>query len=266
MKLGFLITARLKSSRLPLKLLLDLKGKTIVERVIERAKKVAFVEDIILCTSTNNQDRPLVDISLNNNIYYYLGSEEDVLQRLLDAAQFFDLDYIVNITGENPLFSIQHANEVANALRTHHHDFVYIEGLPIGCGVYGLSTNALKVICNIKQVIDTEIWGPLINRPDIFNVGKIEVNEFYNKAGLRITSDYPEDYQFISEVYSHFSPNEIPTYHQVVELINKKPELLDIHAHRTQLALDPAIVQKINTYYDNNRESILKLKQQIYNS
>ena len=63
MKIGFLITARLKSSRLPFKILKDLNGKTVIERIIDRAKKIQNISEIILCTSTNSQDRPLVDIA-----------------------------------------------------------------------------------------------------------------------------------------------------------------------------------------------------------
>ena len=86
MKIGMLITARLKSTRLPKKLLLDINGKSLIERVIDRAKEVSGLERVILCTSNNPQDRPLVDLALKNGIPYFLGSEEDVLDRLNRAA------------------------------------------------------------------------------------------------------------------------------------------------------------------------------------
>ncbi len=70
MKIGFLITARLKSKRLPKKLLLPLNGYSVIERVIQRAKKVVDPENIILCTSTFNQDLPLTIKATNNNIFY----------------------------------------------------------------------------------------------------------------------------------------------------------------------------------------------------
>ena len=60
MRIGFLITARLKSGRLKLKLLKKLNGYSVIDRVIQRAKKVKECDDIILCTSENNQDLPLV--------------------------------------------------------------------------------------------------------------------------------------------------------------------------------------------------------------
>ena len=106
MKIGLLITARLKSTRLPLKLLLDLNGKTIIERVIDRTKQIKNIDQVVLCTSLNPQDKPLTDIALKNNTHYFLGDEEDVLKRLLDASKFFGLDYILSITGEKSRRSV----------------------------------------------------------------------------------------------------------------------------------------------------------------
>jgi len=117
MKIGFLITARLKSKRLPLKIIRDLNGKTVIERLIDRIKEIKNIGEIILCTSTNSQDRPLVDIAKNNNIYSFNGDEEDVLQRLLDAALFYELDYFLGITADNPLISIYYSNRIINEVK-----------------------------------------------------------------------------------------------------------------------------------------------------
>lgn len=264
MKIGFLITARLKSSRLPLKLLLDLNGKTIFERVIERCREVSNIDEIILCSSTNPQDKPLVDIALKNSIYYYLGSEGDVLQRLSDAASFFDLDYIINITGENPLFSIYHADLVVNHAKQEKYDFIHIKGLPIGCAVYGIRPEALKTVCEVKKEIDTEIWGPLINRPEIFKTKEIEVEPFYANPTLRITTDYPEDYRFIQSIYNYFSSTTIPSFSEVIKILNANPGLLEINEMREQANLPEGVLERILEFYENNKKNILQIKEKHY--
>ena len=63
MKFGFLITARLKSTRLPQKLLLRLQGVEVIRHVIRKAKEVAGVDEVVLCTSNNPEDEPLVKIA-----------------------------------------------------------------------------------------------------------------------------------------------------------------------------------------------------------
>ena len=264
MKIGFLITARLKSSRLPLKLLLDLNGKTVFERVIDRCKAVSNIDEIILCTSVNPQDKPLVDVALKNNIYYYLGKEADVLQRLSDAATFFDLDYIINITGENPLFSIYHADLVVNLAKQEKYDFISIAGLPIGCAVYGIRPEALKTVCSVKEEIDTEIWGPLINRPDIFKVKEIEVESYFAHPNIRITTDYPEDYRFIAAIYQHFLPEAIPNLSDVLQLFKTHPSLLEINNTKKQAALQPGILEKIDKFYKENIGQIMEIKEKHY--
>lgn len=264
MKIGVLITARLKSSRLPLKLLLDLKGRTIVERVIDRCKGVSNIDSIVLCTSTNSQDRPLVDLALSNDIYYYLGSEEDVLQRLADTANFFDLDYIISITGENPLFSIHHANLVVNNIKTNRPDFVMVNGLPIGCAVYGLNVKALKVVCEIKKEIDTEIWGPLINRPELFNVQEIEVAAPYQWPELRLTSDYQEDYLLLNRIYSDFNEDITPNLLEVLDYLRSNREVVAINSERKQASLSKDVIDRIDSFYSTEYSKVLELKKSIY--
>jgi len=265
MKIGFLITARLKSSRLPFKLLMDLNGKSMVERVIDRTKKVVGLSDIILCTSNNRQDKSLVEIAKTNDIYYFLGSEIDVLQRLYDAASFFDLDYIINITGENPLFSIHEANRVVDSIKSKKSDFTFIDGLPIGCAVYGIKVKALKVVCEIKKEIDTEIWGPLINRSEIFNVDAIEVKDYFNRPKLRLTNDYFEDYQLMQAIFNNFPKGYNPSLYEALQILDQNPEYLKINAHREQAALANEIVQSIDTFYKENHKQILDLKKSVYN-
>lgn len=86
MKTGFLITTRLKSKRLKRKILLPLNGYSVIERVIQRAKAVENCNKIVLCTSNFDQDLPLIQIAKKENIYYFNGHAEDVLQRLLDSC------------------------------------------------------------------------------------------------------------------------------------------------------------------------------------
>lgn len=264
MRIGLLITARLKSTRLPLKLLLDLQGKPLIARVIERAKLVKEIDAIVLCTSHNEQDKPLIDIAKDNDIDFFLGSEEDVLQRLRDAAKKFNLDYIISITGENPIFSIEHANLVVDELTKFEYDFVSLKGLPIGTAVYGIRALALEIVCQTKKVIDTEIWGPLINRPEIFKVKDIEVDAFFRRPSLRITTDYPEDFEFISKIFSHFDEEAIPRLSDVLNILDKNIEYLLINKTRKQKELSPEVIDKIDTYYEKNRDRIIQLKEQIY--
>jgi spore coat polysaccharide biosynthesis protein SpsF len=233
MKIGFFITARLKSSRLKQKILLDLNGKSVLDRVIDRANKVKGIDGIVLCTSTNPQDSVLYDNALKNKIQFYAGSEDDVLKRLLDAAKYFGYDAFVSITADNPLFSIYTSSLLVDMYKKEQYDFINTKGLPIGCGTYLLDVKALEVVNFMKQQSDTEIWGPFINRPDFFNVADLNIDNSSFDEKLRITLDYPEDYKLFRKIYQEFELNSIPNLIDVFDLLKEKPELLEINkAHK----------------------------------
>jgi len=264
MKIGVLITARLKSSRLPFKLLNDLNGKMVIERVIDRAREIQNISEVVLCTSTNSQDRPLVDIAKKHGIYYFNGSEDDVLYRLLTAAQFYEMDYFINITADNPLFSVHYANLVADSLRREERDFIKITGLPLGTACYGLKTKAVELVCRFKELADTEIWGYLINRPEIFNVKEIEATAELYRPGLRLTLDYQEDYNLINKLYHNISFDHVLHLHNVMNYLENNSDLIKINAHCEQKQLDIKTRQMIDDMFASHRDEILSMKQLIY--
>ena len=94
MKTAFLITARLKSTRLPKKVLLKVQGKPLIIHMINRIRHAKNINKIIICTSTNSQDDPLEEIANQQKIDCYRGSEDDVIQRLLDTAKKFRLNHL----------------------------------------------------------------------------------------------------------------------------------------------------------------------------
>lgn len=70
--------------------------------------------------------------------------------------------------------------------------------------IYGMKVKALEVICKTKTIIDTEIWGYLINRPGIFNIKTIKIADKLNGTEFRLTLDYIEDYELIRNIYFTF--------------------------------------------------------------
>ena len=265
MKIGFLITARLKSSRLNLKLLLPLNGYTVIERVIQRAKSVIECDDIVLCTSNSNQDLPLIRIAKENDIYYFNGHPDDVLQRLLDASLLFDLDFFIGITADNPLFSIYHANLLIDIVQQNpSFDFVYTDGMPIGINIYAMNVKALKTVCAIKKQVDTEIWGYLIKRPEIFNVGEIKASQEFIRNTCRLTLDEFDDYRLFKALYNKFPEDTIIDVLDAYDVLDSNPDIAGMNRHVVQRDLDESIKRAIDDYYKKNRDNILKIKDEIY--
>jgi spore coat polysaccharide biosynthesis protein SpsF len=263
MKIGFFITARLKSSRLKQKILLDLNGKTVLDRVIDRAKKVIGIDGVVLCTSTHPQDSVLYKYAVQNNIQFYAGSEQDVLNRLLNAAEYYGYDAFVGITADNPLFSIYTSNIMVDMYKKERFDFVNTKGLPMGCNTYIIDVMALQVVDNMKQEADTEIWGPFINRPDFFNVAELVVENSPINSDIRITLDYVEDYKFIKSIYSKLEKKEIPTIFDVLELLNESPGLMDINKIHKQSMLTKEQLDEIDAQFNSMKENAVQYAKKI---
>ena len=91
------------SSRLPGKILMEAAGKPMLEHMVERLRRVSLLEDIIIATTTNAQDDPVIKLAEKLRVRWYRGSEHDVLGRVLAAAKKNQVDIIVETTGDCPL-------------------------------------------------------------------------------------------------------------------------------------------------------------------
>jgi len=254
MRTGVFITARLKSSRLKNKIILDLNGKTVIDRIIERAKSVHLADGVVLCTSTNPQDDPLIQHAEKNGIDYFRGSEDDVLDRLLQAAEKFNYDAFVSITADNPLFSVFTSNELIRFYKENQLDFIMTKGIPIGLFSYFIEVKTLKIVIKIKQENDTEIWGPFVNRPDFFRTGELIVKNCPLAENLRLTLDYPEDYELLNRIFAHFPTEHNPSIQEVVQLLTEHPDYLEINANQKQNMLSKAELDAIHNQFEKSKK------------
>ena len=266
MKTGFLITARLKSSRLPLKVMKDLNGKTVIERVIERVKAIKGISEVVLCTSGNPQDKPLVDAALRQGIYYFNGDADDVLKRLLDAAKLFGLDYFLGITADNPLITVRYSDLIVDEIAKGQHDFIKLEGLPFGAATYGMRVKALETVCKVKTIVDTEIWGCLVDRPEIFDVKVIKARGKLNRPELRFTLDYDKDYKLINDIYCNVPFESVLDLHDVIDYLDNNPGVARINQDCIQLELAEDVREKIDRNYRENLSEIQRIRDEVYSS
>ena len=149
-KFSFLITARLKSKRLPKKVLLEVLGKPLIVHMINRIKYAKNIDKIIICTSTNVQDDPLEEIANQEKINCYRGSEDDVLQRLLDAAKKFNLNHFANMTADVPMIDPFLIDEFVKKYNDLDVDLVLPEKNSFGaCYIFNVSS--LEKVCKTKK-------------------------------------------------------------------------------------------------------------------
>jgi spore coat polysaccharide biosynthesis protein SpsF len=233
LKTGFLIIARLKSTRLPEKLLREVYGRPILAFMIDRLKLAKRVDRIIVCTSTNPQDDRLVDLAVSQGVAYYRGNEDDVVKRLHDAAVAFDIDYILSITGDCPFVDPVYADKMVDAFESTNADLILASDLPHGAFSWGIKPSALKKVLEIKNAEDTEVWGRYFTDTDLFHVYNLPIeNVFHRQPELRMTLDYQEDLEFFKAVYKHlYQPGKVFSLDDILNLLKEHPEIIEINCH-----------------------------------
>jgi spore coat polysaccharide biosynthesis protein SpsF len=102
-KIDIIVQARMGSSRLPQKVMNILEDKIVLDHVVGRLKKSKYARNVIICTTTKNEDDIIFNHCFKNNILCYRGSELNVLERYYETAKYFNSDYIVRITSDCPL-------------------------------------------------------------------------------------------------------------------------------------------------------------------
>ncbi len=235
-KVGAVIQARVSSSRLSGKVLLPLPYGTdvpVCSHIIRRLKKAKSVDEIIVATTSNPCDDKVMDIANSEGVKHYRGSEEDVLARFFEAAQEYQLDEIVRVTGDNPCIDYTLIDEVVRTHLQDNNDYTVTQQYPIGTNVEVLSFKALTAAYkSAKQPEEREHLTLYIAKHlDSFKVSMKKTPSKYRRSDIRVTLDAEEDYALLNCVFE-FLYNEDNYFgiDKLILLYQQKPWLAIINS------------------------------------
>lgn len=201
--LAAIIQARLGSSRLQGKAMLDICGKPMLGRVIDRVKMA--LDNIVVATP----DAEIAKFAETQGVSWFIGSENDVLDRYYQAAKAFNVDPIVRITSDNPLLDPAIIKKVIEFYEKNNFDYVsnahphtYLVGLDVEVCSFKMLERAWT---ESSDPYDREHVTPYLYRHGLFRVGNVE-NDI-DLSHLRWTVDYQEDLDFAREIYSKLGGN-----------------------------------------------------------
>ena len=200
MKRGIFVCARSGSSRLPNKMNLDLGGKTALEYLIDRIKYSKYYDEIVLCTTNLQEDDCLVDIAKKTNVSYYRGSIEDKLDRWYMAALKFDIDYFVNVDGDDLFCESKLIDMAFKQYDEDDHDFVRCDESKLVAGIFtfGIKTRSLEKIWKMKDTTDTEAsWLYFYDLDFLNSVMLKDIPKVFYRPEIRATLDYKEDLELV---------------------------------------------------------------------
>ena len=232
MKIITLLQARMSSTRLPGKILKPLLGEPMLIRQIERIRRSRLIEKLVVATTVDLSDNALGDVLSSVGVAHYRGSLEDVLERFYHAAKPYEPEHVVRLTGDCPLADPDLIDEAIHAHLDSGADYTstalnpaYPDGLDV------MRFAALERAWREARLpSEREHVTPYIyHHPELFRLKSVEQAE--DMSSLRWTVDEPADFVFVERVYGELYPsNPAFTTHDVLALIRKRPELLDINA------------------------------------
>ena len=230
-KIGFIIQARLGSTRLPNKVMLPLpvgSERTIISEIIERVKDVSEISNIIVATSISKVNDDLESYIDSLKVECFRGSENDVLSRFYEIVLKHNFEYVIRLTGDNPIVDNILLEEFITNFISNDLDYSYSNNLPLGCNFEMMkASEIIKAYKNTEDLFDKEHVTPYIKRfakkTEDFLFNNIDVTN-----NLRLTIDYASDYAFINLIYMMLK-NKSKSVKNIIKLIEGNLWLLDIN-------------------------------------
>ncbi len=228
-----ILQARVSSSRLPSKVLKLLLGEPMIIRQIERESNISCINKLVVATSKDKSDDPLVELLENRGIEVFRGSLNDVLDRYYNAAIKYNADHIVRLTGDCPLADpaiIKRTVEKHLSTGTDYTSNCFPPTYPDGLDVEVVKFSALEEAWKYAELpSEREHVMPYIrNRPEIFSSSNVEFEKDLSKH--RWTVDELEDFVFVEQIYKElYSKNKIFNMSDILEFLDKNPSLKEIN-------------------------------------
>lgn len=239
------IQCRLNSTRLPKKALKKICGKTIIELVIERCKKINPIKKIILVTGPEDKNHLLIKEIENLDIEYFCGSENNLIDRFYSASKKFDTEKIIRVTADNPSIDFTIVNQALRLSNELGFDLVTnsrYKTFPLGQNfdiftkeVLEKSWKYYKNLYRDKEKFN-DTFIPITE--NMYNNSKFEVHDFKSEkdySNLRLSIDYEEDFHLMNEIYNRiYYKNKYFTLQDLLHIIEMEPKLLEINSERNE--------------------------------
>jgi len=228
-----IVQARMGSTRLPGKVLMELCARPLLGHVVDRLHYSKRLEEIIVATSTSPQDDRVESFCKQEDILCHRGSEEDVLDRYYGAAKYYRADPVVRVTADCPLIDPVVVDETIDAFLRERCDYAsntIDRTYPDGLDAEVFSIKALEKawheasLASEREHVTPYIW----KRPDQFRIYQVKAKR--NLSSLRWTVDEPEDMDFAKKIYRYlYRPERIFLMDDVLRLLEENPEFQQIN-------------------------------------
>ncbi|MBU4198414.1 MAG: glycosyltransferase family protein [Kiritimatiellae bacterium] len=234
---GVIIQARLSSTRLPNKVLLDISGKPMLQRQVERLREGIDGLPLIIATSDAPSDDILEKFCSRQGFACFRGPLKDVMLRFILCARKHGLTHIVRVGGDDVLIDPDCCTELVRLHQEEPADFLYAshrEGWPYGSAAELIALDALE---RIHAVTDKDLYLEhtipyFFDHPEAFRIRKVRSPQRLCRPELAFTVDFPEDLELIRAVFRELrDEGDFFPLERVIRLMDEKPEIRTINRH-----------------------------------
>ncbi len=221
--ISIILQVRIASTRLPGKLLLPLCGKSIFEHILTRLQAARTPSSIIVATTRDTL--PHIDsIAERFGVPLYVGSENDVLLRFVEAMRVHEVDTVIRATGDNPLVSIPHIDRVVELHSGANADLTLYPLLPYGTGVEVIRGSVLEEISGkTEDPFEREhITQYLYRHESDYRIIRGVPEEALRRPDIRLTVDTEDDYRYMNEIYEALYQGMPIPLHEVIRYLNNR--------------------------------------------
>ena len=234
-----MIQARCGSTRLPSKVIKDLCGKPQLQRVIERVQMSKIVDEVIVITSIDRINLPILKLCSELGIRVGVGSEDDVLDRYYQTARLLRPEYIIRVTGDCPLFDGELLDSAIKKMKKDTDycamlDEDFADGLDFEIIKYDCLEKAWKEAVHSYE--REHVTQYIIHHPDLFKIQSFK-SPIGNFGKYRWTVDEQEDFELVEQIYKFFlqekKKNEF-SYKEILAYLKDNPQLVEINSKYTR--------------------------------
>nr|WP_263326543.1 glycosyltransferase family protein [Neobacillus sp. Marseille-Q6967] len=236
-----IIQARMGSTRLPGKVMKEVKGKPLLEYQIERVKKSKLLNQIVVATTSKEIEKPIVDLCKKLSVSCFRGPEDDVLTRYYEAARQYEAEVVVRLTSDCPLIDPVVIDKMIGEFLSSPNKYDYVSNIiertyPRGLDVEVFSMKALEQ--SFSEAIGSHyrehVTPYIYHHPEKFNLGVVKHSQDLSR--YRLTVDTEEDLLLISllikNLYTQYNAGF--TLKNIHSLLQSHPEWVQINAHIEQ--------------------------------
>jgi glutamate-1-semialdehyde 2,1-aminomutase len=233
MKIVAVIQARMGSTRFPGKVMKLICGVPMINMLLDRLSHSQEVDEIIVATTNKPDDIALKEYVSKLGYPCFAGSENDLIERYLQAAQLLNADVIVRITGDCPFVDPALVDKVILRFKEESADYasnISPATYPDGLDVEVFTLQALqRAYYETDVVFDREHVTPYIRNSGKFK--QISVLNDKDLSHLRWTVDEECDFHVVSKVFEYFKPNIYFGWKDILELQQIKPDIFQSNQH-----------------------------------